>query len=267
MSTTYGNDVGTGPVVVLLHAFPCDHRMWVHQVGPITAAGWRVVVPDLPGFGESSLPVDDPALGAVVHELRADLVGRGIDRFVLAGLSVGGYLAMEWLRRFPEDIAGLCLCDTKATTDPPAVLEGRLAMAEQVLANPAQSAQIVGERMMGPIVGPTTHARRPEVVAQVQEWITAAPAASIAWYQRAMATRPSSQDTLRALEAPALVVWGEEDAMSPREEQMVMLECLADAELVTIPQAGHLSALENPEPVTGALVDFLAAVRGSTLQG
>lgn len=267
MSDVHWHQTGTGPVAVLLHAFPCDHRMWAAQVEPIAASGWRVLVPDLPGFAGSALPQDDPDLGVIVEQLNADLAERGVDRFVLGGLSVGGYLAMEWLRRYPQSIAALILCDTKATADSPAAYEGRLAMATEVSGEPQRTSQILSEKMFGPILGKTSHAQRPDVVARVAEWIDSAPAATIAWYQRAMAARPDSLDVLRSLAAPALVVWGEEDEMSPRAEQDLMVECLSDVAFESIPQAGHLAALENPVPVTHVLVEFLAAVRRSSLQG
>lgn len=267
MSGITWQDVGTGPAVVLLHAFPCDHRMWSEQVGAIENAGWRALVPDLPGFGTSSLVTEQPALGAVVESLQADLLERGVDRFVLVGLSVGGYLAMEWLRRSPEMIAALVLCDTKATIDSEQARAGRLAMASAVLEEPDRAAQILEERMLAGLLGPTTRGLRPAVVARVRQWLDAAPVDTIAWFQQAMANRVDSVKTLEAAEIPVTVIWGVEDGMSPREEQEILLAALRDGALVEIPEAGHLSAIENPSAVTEALLRFLADVRGATLQG
>lgn len=267
MTSVTWSDSGSGPAVVLLHAFPCDHRMWGHQESGLRAAGWRVLVPDLPGFGSSALPSANPSLREVVDVLAADLFELGVDRMVLGGLSVGGYLAMEWLRRHPEMLAGIALCDTKATTDAPAARQGRVDMAAAVETDAAGPAALLRERMLPVIVGSTTHAERPDVVALVEAWIDAADPATIAWYQRAMAAREDSLVTLAETDSPALVVWGEEDSMSDRHEQHLMLEALRDARFAPIASAGHLSAIENPEAVTAELVAFVQAVRGSTLDG
>lgn len=270
MSNAQWHDVGTGPCVVLLHAFPCDHRMWDQQSVALVKAGWRVLTPDLPGFAGTPLPDGsgaDESLAIVVDGLHADLVDLGVDRFVLVGLSLGGYLTMEWLRRHPEAVAAVAFCDTKATADASSAVEGRLAMAAEVEAAPESTAAILRDRMWQGIVGTTTRASRPDVLDQLAQWLEEAPAATIAWYQRAMAARQDSRETLASISVPALVIWGVEDTMSARDEQLIMIDALRDGELVEIPDAGHLSAIENPAAVTAALIDFLAAVRGSTLQG
>ena len=267
MTSAAWSDSGIGPAIVLLHAFPCDHRMWEHQAAGLREAGWRVLVPDLPGFGSSALPDAVPSLRVVVDLLASDLVELGVDRMVLVGLSVGGYVTMEWLRRHPEMLAGIALCDTKATADAPAAQQGRLDMATIVETDPDTTSVLLRERMLPVIVGGTTHAERPDVVALVETWIDAADPASIAWYQRAMAERVDSLVLLTEADVPALVLWGEEDAMSDRGEQDLMLEVLRDARFMPIPSAGHLSAIENPEAVTTELVAFADAVRRSTLDG
>ena len=273
------HDAGAGPVVVLLHAFPCDHRMWQAQVPTLVDAGWRVLVPDLPGFGDSplpqtlpetlpeTLPASEPSLGAVVDLIVADLLELGVDRLIVGGLSVGGYLVMEWLRKDPQMLAGIALCDTKATADAPAAKQARLEMAAAIESDPAITAALLRERVLPVIVGKTTHAQRPEVVALVAEWMDAAAPHTIAWYQRAMAARPDSLATLAECEIPALVLWGEQDWMSDRSEQELMLDALRDARFASIAGAGHLSAIENPADVTHELVAFAQAVRNSTLDG
>lgn len=267
MTAVAWSDSGSGPAIVLLHAFPCDHRMWDHQVVGLRNAGWRVLVPDLPGFGGSALPAADPSLRAVVDLLTSDLGELGVDRMVLAGLSVGGYLAMEWLRRHPETLAGIALCDTKASADAPLARQGRLDMAAAVETDPAATAELLRERVLPVIIGPTTHTDRLDVVAKVESWIDAADPAAIAWYQRAMAARADSLADLAEIDLPALVLWGDEDSMSDRHEQDRMLDVLRDARFASIPAAGHLSAIENPEPVTVELVAFADAVRHASLDG
>lgn len=260
-------DDGDGPVVVLLHAFPCDNTMWRAQVRPLIDAGWRVMIPDLPGFGNSGLLPDEPSLTSVVDVLANSLLARSIDRCVLVGLSVGGYLAMEWLRRHPEMLAAVVMCDTKAGVDTQQAQAGRIALAAAVEGEPATCGLLLRERLLPVLVGATTASSRPEVIETVVEWLDAVAPETVAWYQRAMARRQDSFDTLRWCEIPALVIWGDEDVMSPVEEQEAMVDALRDARLAVIPQAGHLSAIENPEAVTRSLVEFLTAVRRVNLEG
>ena len=261
MTSIAWHDHGSGPVTVLLHAFPCDHTMWNAQIPALVDAGWRVLVPDLPGFGESARLDQAPFLAAVVDALADSLLERSVDRCVLVGLSVGGYLIMEWLRRHPEMVAAVALCDTKASADGDQARAARLDMAAAIERDPSTCATILHERLLPVIVGGTTTDRRPEVVATVRNWMDSVDPATVAWYQRAMAARPDSLDTLRESEIPVLVVWGEEDAMAPEAEQLSMVKALREGRLVVIPDAGHLSAIEEPPPVSAALADFLLSVQ------
>ena len=260
-------DEGIGPVVLLLHAFPCNRSMWDGQVAGLVDAGWRVMAPDLPGFGDSPLLTEPPSLTAVVEALVASLLERSVDRCVLVGLSVGGYLIMEWLRRHPEMIAGMVFCDTKASADTDEAAAGRLEMAAAVERDPTSSSSTLRERLLPVIVGETASSNRPEVVEVVATWMDAAEPDSVAWYQQAMAARPDSIATLSEAEMPALVLWGEEDVMAPEVEQDAMVAALRDARLAVIPKSGHLSAVENPSIVTREVVDFVSMVRRVNLEG
>jgi pimeloyl-ACP methyl ester carboxylesterase len=172
---------------------------------------------------------------------------------------MGGYVAMEIVRQDPARVAGLALVDTKATADTEEAAANRLRVAESVLA--AGSTQALARAMVPSLLGDTTRAERPEVVAQVTSWIEAADPAAVAWAQRAMAARPDSLPDLASLAVPALVVWGVEDDMSPRPEQDLMVDAMRDARLVVVTESGHLSTVEAPEQVADALVTFLADVR------
>lgn len=183
-------DEGVGPVVVLLHAFPCDRTMWDRQGSALVDAGWRVLAPDLPGFGDSALPDAEPSLTSVVESLAASLLDRSVDRCVLVGLSVGGYLIMEWLRRHPEMVAAIALCDTKASADSDEAQAGRRSMAAAVEADPQACGLVLRERVLPVIVGTSTTDSRPDIVGSVVRWMDSAEASTVAWYQRAMAARP-----------------------------------------------------------------------------
>ncbi len=251
------------PTVVLLHAFPLDHRLWDDVVDAVAAADWDVVVPDLRGFGGSAFgpepPDDEPSLTAMARDVLAALDRMGLASVVLGGLSLGGYVAMEIVRQDPDRVAALVLADTKASADTEDARANRLRVADQVLA--AGSTEALARAMLPALLGATTHQQRPEVVATVRGWIHEAEPAGVAWAQRAMAARPDSHADLARLTVPSLVLWGAEDALAPADEQHSMLAVLRDARDVVIPGAGHLSAVEDPEAVTAALVAFLHDVR------
>jgi pimeloyl-ACP methyl ester carboxylesterase len=187
---------------------------------------------------------------------------RGVDRCVVGGISLGGYVAMALLRARPGVVAGLLLCDTKATADADAARENRERLALRCLAAPGETVQILEEAVLPGLLGETTRANRPEVVKRVRGWLAAAEAGPVAWYQRAMAARPDSRAALAAADVPVLVVWGEEDALSPRAEQDLMVAAASGADLVVVEGSGHLANVEDPPAVTAAMLGLLEAVRG-----
>ena len=250
-------DMGDGPAVVLLHAFPCDGRMWDGQATALRDAGFRVIVPDLPGFGESALLDTEVNLDVVADSVIGMLAERDLDRCVLGGISLGGYVAMAILRKRPDLAAALILCDTKATADGEAARANREHLAAMCVENPHRTGRILEQAVLAGLVGDTTRAERPQVLEQVRGWLYEARPETVAWYQRAMAVRPDSVSALTDCDAPVLILWGDEDTLSPRSEQDVMLAALANSELLVIPGAGHLSNVEDPGAVTSALRTFL----------
>ncbi len=250
-------EAGAGTPVVLLHAFPLSSAMWLHQREGLSAS-CRVVTPDLRGFGGSDLGHDEPSLDAFADDVAALLDRLDLERVVLGGLSMGGYVAMAFLRRHPDRVAGLVLADTKAAADPPQVRANRERIAQAV--SDGSASTVLVDEVLPTLVGPTTVSDRPLVYGRVRALVQSAPRRAVAWAQRAMADRPDSFDTLRGCPAPALVIVGEEDALAPPTAAREMAEALPSATLVRIPAAGHLSAVEAPDAFNAAILDFLTAV-------
>ncbi len=247
--------------IALLHAFPCDARMWAPQREALLARGLTVAAPDLPGFVGSSLPEGRPSLDAVADHV-VDTLSRAADGpWTVAGVSLGGYVAMALLRRHPEVVGSLVLCDTKATADADQARENRLRIAELVEQAPNDAGRVLEQAVLPGLLGATTFAERPDVVEQVRGWLVEADPTTLAWYQRAMARRPDSRALLAAFTGPAAIIWGEEDALSPWSEQELMLESLPGAMVTRVPTAGHLANVECPETVSTALVDFVVGPR------
>ena len=241
--------------VVLLHALGVDSRMWAAQCDALRSAGHDVWAPDQRGYGGVPLGADEPSLAAVADDVARGLDERGAERAVLVGASMGGYVAMAFLRRHPGRTAALALLGTRAGPDDAATAANRRAFAGLVL-DPATRPRVLAAAVPG-LVGGTTRARRPDVVEQVTALIEAADPAALAWCQRAIADRGDSFDVLRAADVPAVVVAGAEDGLVPEEETRRMADALPQGEFVVVPGAGHLAALEAPAEVTAALTELL----------
>ena len=247
---------GAGPAVVLLHAFPLHSEMWSAQRAALASDGFRVLTPDLRGFGRSPLGGDEPSLELMAQDVAAVLDSLGLDDVVLGGLSMGGYLAMAFLRADRARVRGLVLADTKAGADPPPAREKRLRIADRLDREGTPDALV--DEVLPALYGSTTAGERPEVVAQVESWVRRANPAAAAWAQRAMAARPDSIGTLRAVRVPSLVLLGAEDELATRSDAEAMLDALPTARLEVIGRAGHLAAVEAPAEFTAAVRSFLS---------
>ncbi len=246
--------------IAFLHAFPCNGQMWAPQVAAVEAAGWRALAPDLPGFGAEPLPSADPDLDVVADHVVEVITRDGDGPWTVAGVSLGGYVAMNLMRRYPELLDRVVLCDTKATADGGEARANRERLAGICEAPDADVSRILDQAVLPGLVGRTTHETRPEVVERVRGWLASADGRSVAWYQRAMAARPDSTGVLAGFAGASLVLWGEEDALSPAPEQAVMTSALRDVTEVVIPSVGHLANVEAPERVSAAIVGFLDEV-------
>lgn len=255
----YVREAGAGLPVVLLHAFPLSSAMWLDQRA---ALGERchVITPDQRGFGGSSLGDAEPSLDVCADDVARLLDERGFDRVVLGGISMGGYVAMAFLRRHPGRLRGLLLADTKAGADQEEARRNRLQMAELLDAEP--DAPVLLEKVLPTLIGETTVRSRVLAHGRVRGFVQSAPAYAAAWAQRAMAARPDSFEALRTVDVPALVVVGDEDDISPVSEAEAMVEALPDAELAVLPQSGHLTPLEVPEAFNEAVARFLDRLVG-----
>lgn len=246
---------------VLLHAFPFGPDLWspvVRDLGSDPSWRHRVHVPALPGFAGTPLPGAPPDL-AVVAEHIIDMLAAAEHGapVILGGVSLGGYVAMAVAGQRPDLLAGLLLIDTKATTDAEAARKGRLAMAERAEREPSAIGELLVQQLMPKLLGSTTRSDRPGVVANVSAWLRQAPPDAVAWYQRAMAQRSNSLDLLAALDCPTLVLYGDEDELSPSAEQDQMVAVLRAGHRQVVKGVGHLAVVEDPPAVARAIRAFV----------
>ncbi|GHH68044.1 alpha/beta hydrolase [Streptosporangium violaceochromogenes] len=255
----YMRSAGEGFPLVLLHAFPLSSAMWLAQREGLAAA-CRVITPDLRGFGGSPLGDDEPSLDVMADDVVRLLDREEIDRAVVGGQSMGGYVTMALCRRHPDRLLGVVLADTKADADTAEARGNRERVATAALDGGFSA--LVGE-MLPTLVGQTTLRDRALVLGRVRGLIQSAPPQAVAWAQRAMAGRPDSFDTLRELQVPALVIVGREDRLSPLPDAEAMAGAVPDGRLIVIEEAGHLSAIERPEVFNQAVAAFTAELAGA----
>jgi len=247
---------GDGPALLLVHGFPLDRSLWMHQVA--TLSGWRRIAPDLRGLGEADAPEGGYSMAVYADDLARLLDKLRVAKAVVAGLSMGGYVAFEMLRRHRDRVAGLILCDTKAEPD---TADGRKARDEMAALAREKGAAAVAERMVPKLLGRTTRQTQPQLVQQVTDMIARAPVSGIVGALEAMRDRPDSTPLLPTITVPTLIVVGQEDDLTPPANARTMVDAIPHAALTTIAGAGHASPLEAPTAVSRVMAEFLEAVR------
>lgn len=232
---------GSGPPLLFVHGFPLDHRMWAAQLSRF-ARDFHVIAPDLRGFGGSPSVSDDAVLKMedFADDLSAVLDALGVTEPVrLCGLSMGGYIAFQFWMRHRRRLARLILCDTKAAADTEAARETRFKTARLALEHGARP---IADTMSSKLFAPRTP---PEVLAEVREMILASSAAGIAAASRGMAERPDVTPWLPQIDVPTTLICGEYDSITPPEEMITVAAAIPTAKYVEIPDAGHMSPMEN----------------------
>lgn len=253
-STLSVTESGDGLPVVFLHAFPLTARMWSPQLAGLPA-GWRGVAPDLRGFGRSARGAT-PArhVGDHAADVLALIDALDAGPAVLAGLSMGGYIAFECWRRRPSAIRGLVLADTRAEADSDEARARRVTM--QGLAEREGTGAVIDAMLPG-LLGATTRTDDPHVAVRVRAWAMETEATGVIDALEVLRTRPDSRPTLASITCPTLVIVGDEDTLTPPDLSRVIADGIAGASLVTIAHAGHLANVEQPEAFTAALARWL----------
>lgn len=249
------DDVGSGDPIVFVHGFPHRRTLWAPQLGALVDRA-RCIAVDLRGFGESA-PDGAVSMDVYADDIIALLDQRKVERAVVCGLSMGGYVAFALWRRFPARVRGLVLMDTKAGADNPEAVSKRKEMIE--LARERGSAAVADAMITG-MVGRSTREKCPEVADAVHRMLESAPVEGIIGALEAMMTRSDSTPTLSTIDVPTLIIVGEEDALTPPKEAQIMHDAIHGSRLEVIPGAGHVSNLERPATVNHVLSEFLASI-------
>lgn len=244
---------GSGVPVLFVHGFPHDRTLWTPQLQGLTAQA-RCFAMDLRGFGETTA-APPYSMDQYADDLAAFMDVLHLERAVIAGLSMGGYIAMAMWRRHAARVRGLVLSNTRAGADSDEAREKRRNLM-QVARDQGSSA--VADAMLTGMLGKTTRGKRPETVNTVHRMISSAPVDGVIGALQAMMDRPDSTSTLGTIDVPTLVVTADEDAIIPTSEAQSMHAAIRGSSLEVIAGAGHLSNLERPAAFNHVVSEFLA---------
>ena len=244
-------DAGIGRPIVLIHGYPFNRSLWNEQVEALSST-CRVIAPDLRGFGES-----DAAATATMNEMAHDvakLLDRlGIVRATIAGLSMGGYVALALYKQLPSRVKALILADTRAQADTEEAKQTREQQAKKAL---EEGMAGIADSMLPKLLTPETVSKRPEVVKRVRDMMLKTKPEGAAAALRGMAERDDQTDLLAKITVPSLILVGAEDAITPVADSEKMHQAIAGSRLVVLENAGHVSNIERTEQFNEALLGF-----------
>lgn len=259
ISVAYDDAGPAGKTLLLLHGHPFDRSMWRPQAEPLARLGWRVVAPDLRGYGSSSVAPGKTSLSSFARDAVGLLDILAADSAVFAGHSLGGHIAMEVSRLFPERVEALILASVSAAAETDS---GRILASELALRLTQEGMDRYALETLPQLLGRAARVESPQLSEQVLAMIGGAPPAGAAAGLRGSADRPDHGPALKALGRPALIVIGDEDRFTAREDAKRLHAFLADSELVVMKGVGHLPNLERPDAFNRAAARLLQRVAG-----
>jgi 3-oxoadipate enol-lactonase len=250
-------DSGRGAALLLVHGFPFDHSMWQAQIEEFSNR-YRVLAPDLRGFGGSQATEGVVTMEQMADDLAALLnfleIGEPV---VICGLSMGGYIALEFWRKNANRLKALILSDTRAAADKPEVAANRLTMADRVL---KEGPKPLVDSMLPKIFSPKTVIDRPRLVEEMERVMLRTAPRGIAATARGMAQRRDFTAELTNIRCPTLVLVGADDALSPPTEMQALAAAIPLAQSYIVPAAGHLAPYEQPLTANAAIGSFIDSV-------
>lgn len=247
------DDHGQGPVVLLIHGFPLCRKMWQPQLTALVAAGYRVITPDLRGYGDSPPERFPLRMEQYADDLVQLLDDLGVEQAVIGGFSMGGYILMSLLERHPQRIRAALFMMTRAAADDAAGKQRRKLLADEAL---ELGPERVADAFTSVLFAPGT-SQQSQLVKDVRGWMLATPPGSMAAGLLAMRERKDFVAALKDFTPPALVVGADQDLAIPLGHSVVLDKGLPNSCLQVVTGAGHLANLEQPEQFNGILLDFL----------
>ena len=245
---------GAGHTILFVHGFPLDHTMWAGQLNGLGDDADLIAV-DLPGYGGSQQPETQTSMARFADLIATFLDSINVDQAIVCGLSMGGYIGLEFADRHADRVGGLILSNTRATADDEVTARGRHVAAAQVMTDGAGP---VADAMQVKLFAESTSTDRPELIEQTVATIRATHPQTIAWGQLAMANRAEYSNQISKFEMPVLVVAGQHDVITPADDMRRMAKQIAGAKFVEIASAGHLAPTEQPEAFNAAVRKWIS---------
>jgi pimeloyl-ACP methyl ester carboxylesterase len=245
-------------VLLLVHGHPFNRAMWLPQVDAFSAAGWRVLTPDLRGYGDSEVKSDKVTLDAFAQDLASLLDYVGVECVVIGGLSMGGQIVMEFCRRYPNRVKGIILAATFPRSETEEGKHERTRTADRLL---REGMKDYATELLPKMLGHRALTQDKKIVDHVLDMMRQTDPRGAAAALRGRAERPSYEETLARLRVPALIVVGEQDAYTTRRDAEGMNELIKGSRLVWMKDVGHMPNLENSEEFNAETTLFLQALR------
>ena len=248
------SETGAGRPVVLIHGYPFNRSLWNEQIAALSGS-YRVIAPDLRGFGESDSSDGSATMNRMAQDVAALLDHLGVPRVTIGSLSMGGYVALAFYKQFASRVRALILADTRATSDTEEARQNRTQQAEKAI---AEGMAGIADAMLPKLLTPETVSKRPEIVKRVRDMMLKTKPEGAAAALRGMAERDDQTSLLSKITVPTLILVGAEDAITPVADSEKMNQAIAGSRLVVLENAGHVSNLERTEKFNEALLDFLS---------
>ncbi|HLF28331.1 MAG TPA: alpha/beta fold hydrolase [Anaerolineae bacterium] len=251
------DDVGNGAPLLLIHGFPLDRSLWRAQIEGLQSVA-RVITPDLRGFGQSGDAPETMTMEEYAADLKLLLDSLSIKQAVVCGLSMGGYIALAFFAKYPNRVKGLILANTRAGADSEQAREARHANAKKAF---EEGVPVLAEAMLPKMLTEQTRTTRDSLTTYVRSMMAHQPPAGVAAALRGMAARPDRTSILGAINVHTLIITSRDDTLIPPSESEALAKAIPGSKLVFIPNAAHLSNVENPEAFNAAVREFIQKLK------
>ncbi len=255
-------DIGNpnGTPIVFIHGFPLSHRMWTFQGGqtePLLTTH-RIILYDVRGHGESETGSGIYSIEFFVDDLISLLNHLNIQSAVIVGLSMGGYIALRAIERHPNRFRGLVLCNTKSEGD---TNEAKIQRAAIITLLQKEGIRTFSEEYSKKLFSEHTFSTRPDLIKYSQSVMQRNSPVGISGTLLALAARTDTTAVLSKISVPTLVIAGEKDTVTPSAVMQEMQNKIPNSEFHIIPNAGHISSMENPKEFNTHLGNFLQKIK------
>ena len=247
------DDTGSGRPVILLHGYPFNRTLWDGQVSALQDS-FRVITPDLRGFGESETSDQPATMARMAEDLARLMDALDIPSAIIGGLSMGGYVVLSFYKQFPKRVDALILADTRPQADTEEGKQLRVKQREQIL---REGMAETTHSMLPKLLTSESIGTRADLVKRIQDMMLGTTPAGAAAALMGMATREDQTDLLRQISVPTLIVVGREDPITPLQDSQSMHKRIAGSQLVILEDASHVSNLEQAKSFNAVLKSFL----------